>query len=59
MAVMKQKNLRQAEKSLKDLLDKADGNANGKVEVKELIKIFEMNGVEVKYSSKSWGSYFY
>ena len=48
MAVMKQKNLRQAEKSLKDLLDKADGNANGKVEVKELIKIFEMNGVEVK-----------
>jgi len=58
MAVMKQKNLRQAEKSLKDLLDKADGNANGKVEVKELIKIFEMNGVEVKYSSKSWCSNF-
>ena len=58
MAVMKQKNLRQAEKSLKDLLDKADGNANGKVEVKELIKIFEMNGVEVKYTSKSWYSYF-
>ena len=55
---MKQKNLRQAEKSLKDLLDKADGNANGKVEVKELIKIFEMNGVEVKYRSKSWCSYF-
>ena len=47
MAVMKQKNQRQAEKSLKDLLDKADSNANGRVEVNELSKIMESNGLEV------------
>ena len=47
MAVMKQKNIRQAEKSLKDLLDKADNNANGKVELTDFLKILEANGVEV------------
>ena len=48
MAVMKQKNIRQAEKALKDLLDKADSNANGRVELREFMKILEANGVEVK-----------
>ena len=47
MAVMKQKNIRQAEKSLKDLLDKADNNANGKVELTDFLKILESHGVEV------------
>ena len=47
MAVMKQKNIRQAEKSLKDLLDKADNNANGKVELTDFLKILEAHGVEV------------
>ena len=48
MAVMKQKNIRQAEKALKDLLDKADSNANGRVELREFMKILEANGVEVR-----------
>ena len=48
MAVMKQKNIRQAEKALKDLLDKADSNANGRVELGEFMKILEANGVEVR-----------
>ena len=47
MAVMKQKNIRQAEKSLKDLLDKADNNANGRVELTDFLKILESHGVEV------------
>ena len=47
MAVMKQKNIRQAEKSLKDLLDKADNNANGWVELTDFLKILEAHGVEV------------
>ena len=52
MAVMKQKNIRQAEKSLKDLLDKADNNANGKVELSDFLKILEAHGVEVVYVRK-------
>ena len=47
MAVMKQKNIRQAEKSLKDLLDKADNNANGWVGLTDFLKILEAHGVEV------------
>ena len=49
MAVMKQKNQRQAEKTLKDLLDKADNNANGRVEIQDLAKIMESSGLEVRY----------
>ena len=49
MAVMKQKNLRQAEKTLKDILDKADNNANGRVDIKEFVKVLESNGVEVRF----------
>ena len=52
MAVMKQKNIRQAEKSLKDLLDKADNNANGKVELSDFLKILEAHGVEVVLCEK-------
>ena len=54
MAVMKQKNIRQAEKSLKDLLDKADNNANGKVELSDFLKILEAHGVEVVYVRKKF-----
>ena len=46
-AMMKQNNARKAEKALKDLLDKADGNGNGRVELTDFIDILEMNGVEV------------
>ena len=47
MVVMKQKNARKAEKALKEILDKADGNANGRVELKDFMDILEANGVEV------------
>ena len=53
MAVMKQKNLRQAEKTLKDILDKADNNANGRVDIKEFVRVLESNGVEVRFLKKS------
>ena len=46
MAVMKQKNLRQAEKTLRDMLDRAD-TGQGKVELAEFIKILESNNVQV------------
>ena len=46
-AMMKQNNARKAEKALKDILDKADGNGNGRVELTDFIDILEMNGVEV------------
>ena len=48
MVVMKQNNARKAEKALKEILDKADGNANGRVELKDFMTILEINGVEVK-----------
>ena len=48
MVVMKQNNARKAEKALKEILDKADGNANGMVELKDFMTILEINGVEVK-----------
>ena len=33
--------------ALREVLDKADGNLNGKVGLKEFIQILEVNGVEV------------
>ena len=47
-AMMKQNNARKAEKALKEILDKADGNGNGMVELSDFMTILEMNGVEVK-----------
>ena len=47
MSMMKQNNARKAEKALKEILDKADGNANGRVELKDFMTILEINGVEV------------
>ena len=43
-----QNNARKAEKALKEILDKADSNLNGKVGLEEFIQIIEINGVEVK-----------
>ena len=45
---MKQMMARKAEKALKEILDKADSNFNGKVELKEFTQILEANGVEVE-----------
>ena len=42
-----QNNARKAEKALKEILDKADSNLNGKVGLEEFIQIIEINGVEV------------
>ena len=47
MSMMKQNNARKAEKALKEILDKADGNANGRVELKDFMDILEANGVVV------------
>ena len=47
MAVMKQKNIRQAGKALKGLVGKGGNHPNGKVELTDFLKILEANGVEV------------
>ena len=47
MSMMKKSNARKAEKALKEILDKADGNANGRVELTDFMNILEVNGVEV------------
>ena len=62
MAVMKQKNLRQAEKTLREMLDRADTRGEGKVDMGEFIKILESNNVQVNrlgilYSSHIHSSY--
>ena len=44
---MKQMMARKAEKALKEILDKADSNYNGKVELNDFTQILEANGVEV------------
>ena len=46
-AMMKQNNARKAEKALKDILEKADGNGSGRVQLTDFIDILELNGVEV------------
>ena len=47
MTMMKQMMARKAEKALKEILDKADSNFNGKVELNDFRQILEANGVEV------------
>ena len=47
MTMMKQMMARKAEKALKEILDKADSNFNGKVELNDFTQILEANGVEV------------
>ena len=44
---MKQMMARKAERALKEILDKADSNYNGKVELNDFKHILEANGVEV------------
>lgn len=46
-SMLKQNMARKAEKALKEVLDKADSNLNGKVGLKEFVLILEANGVEV------------
>ena len=48
MGMIKQNNARKAEKALREILDKADSNANGRVELKDFMDILEANGVEVR-----------
>ena len=48
MLVIKQNNARKAEKALKEILDKADGNANGREELKDFMTILEINRDEMK-----------
>ena len=45
---MKQASARRAEKALKEILDKADDNANGRVRLKDFIEILEVNDVKVR-----------
>ena len=47
MGMIKQQNARKAEKALKEILNKADNDCNGKVELKDFIEIMVVNGVEV------------
>ena len=47
-SMLKQNMARKAEKALKEVLDKADSNLNGKVGLKEFVLILEANGVEVR-----------
>ena len=47
MTMMKQMMARKAERALKEILDKADSNYNGKVELKDFKQILQANGVEV------------
>ena len=47
MGMFTQNKARKSEKALKEILDKADSNTNGRVELKDFINILEANGVEV------------
>ena len=51
--MIKQNMARKAEKALKEILDKADSNLNGKVALKDFTHILEANGVEVGQNSES------
>ena len=51
---MKANNLRKAENALKEILDKADNNANGRVELQDFLRILEENGVEVRSSIENF-----
>ena len=47
-SMIKQNSARKAEKALKEVLNKADSNLNGKVALSEFVLILEANGVEVR-----------
>ena len=47
MSVMKQASARRAEKALKEILDKADDDSNGRVRLKDFMDILEVNDVKV------------
>ena len=47
MSMIKQNMARKAEKALKEVLNKADSNLNGKVALSDFVIILEANGVEV------------
>ena len=49
-SMIKQHSARKAEKALKEVLNKADSNLNGKVALSEFVLILEANGVEVSIS---------
>ena len=51
---MKANNLRKAENALKEILDKADNNANGRVELQDFMRILEENGVEVRFTIQNF-----
>ena len=55
MGMIKQNNARKAERALNEILDKADSNANGRVELKDFIDILEANGVEVTQNKCTQG----
>ena len=46
-SMIKQNMARKAEKALKEVLNKADSNLNGKVALSDFVLILEANGVEV------------
>ena len=47
ISVLKQASSRRAEKALQDILNKADDDDNGKVRLKDVIQILEVNDVKV------------
>ena len=47
MSMIKQNMARKAERALKEVLNKADSNLNGKVALSDFVIILEANGVEV------------
>ena len=49
MTMMKERTARRAERALKEILDKADSNTNGRVELRVFINILERNGIEVQF----------
>ena len=52
-SMIKQNSARKAEKALKEVLNKADSNLNGKVALSEFVLILEANGVEVREEIKN------
>jgi len=48
MSVMKAASSRRAEKALKEILDKADDDANGRVRLKDFVHILDVNDVKME-----------
>ena len=47
MSMLKQASARRAEKALKEILDKADDDSNGRVRLKDFMEILEANDIKV------------